>query len=83
MAEDWLGAYEELKGEVEEFRDFGSGVVLTPVVQTGRPVGSTGVVRVREGHVALVENGLVLRITTYPDIDQARAAAERLVQERG
>jgi hypothetical protein len=29
------------------------------------------------------ENGLVVRITVYTDIDEARAAAEGLAQERG
>jgi hypothetical protein len=28
-------------------------------------------------------DGLFVRITNYPDIDAARAAAERLAEERG
>jgi hypothetical protein len=28
-------------------------------------------------------DGLIVRNTTYPDIDEARAAAERLAEERG
>jgi hypothetical protein len=33
--------------------------------------------------VATWTNALIERTTTYPDIDEARAAAERLAQERG
>jgi hypothetical protein len=63
--------------------DLGSGVGFAVLVQRGRPVGSTGFVQLRQGFVAWVENGLVARITTYPDVDEARAAAERLAAERG
>jgi ketosteroid isomerase-like protein len=82
MAEEWWGAYEELSGELEQFEDLGGGVGFSVVLETGRPVCSTGVVQVRQGFVALVENGMIARIRTYPDIDEARAAAERLARER-
>jgi hypothetical protein len=29
------------------------------------------------------EDGLIVRVTNYTDIDEARAAAERLAEERG
>jgi hypothetical protein len=29
------------------------------------------------------EEGMIVRWTAYPDIDEGRAAAERLVEERG
>jgi uncharacterized protein (TIGR02246 family) len=44
MAEVWLGAYEELRSEVEQLQDLGGGVVFTGILQTGRPVGTTDVV---------------------------------------
>jgi hypothetical protein len=31
----------------------------------------------------MTEDGLIQRITSYTDIDQTRAAAERLAEERG
>jgi hypothetical protein len=33
--------------------------------------------------VALTVEGLIERVTAYGDIDEARAAAERLAEERG
>jgi len=50
---------------------------------SGRPVGSTGWVELRLAIVAVWEEGLIVRGTTYDDPDEARAAAERLAEERG
>ena len=79
--EDWFGAYEELEFGLEEVRDLGKGVVFAVVIQNGRPVGSAGHVRQREGWVYVWVGGLIAQFTVS-DIDEARAAAERLVQER-
>jgi uncharacterized protein (TIGR02246 family) len=79
--EDWFGAYEELEFGLEEVRDLGKGVVFAVVTQNGRPVGSAGHVRQREGWVYVWVGGLIERFT-ISDIDEARAAAERLAQER-
>jgi ketosteroid isomerase-like protein len=80
--DDWVGAYQELELEVEAI-DLGSGVVLAVLDQNARPVGSTGQVHARQ--VLLYEwvAGVVVRVTVYPDVDEARAAAERLAEERG
>jgi ketosteroid isomerase-like protein len=53
------------------------------LVQKGRPVRSSGEVQLRYGTVSVWEDGKIARITNYTDIDEARAAAERLAQERG
>ena len=53
------------------------------LVQKGRPVGSSGEVQLHYGTVSVWEDGKIARITNYTDIDEARAAAERLAQERG
>ena len=82
VVEDWIGVYEEFEVETEEFRDLGNGVGFGVNLQTGRPAGSTGVVQLRQGFVALVEGGLIQRVATYLDPDEARAAAERLAEER-
>jgi uncharacterized protein (TIGR02246 family) len=79
--EDWFGAYEELEFGLEEVRDLGKGVVFAVVIQNGRPVGSAGHVRQREGWVYVWVGGLIAQFTVS-DIDEARAAAERLAQER-
>ncbi len=83
LYEDWIGAYEEYEIVPEEVLDLGNGVVLVVNHQTGRPVGSIGDVRLRQGTIAVWAEGVIVRITNYPDIDEARAAAERLAEERG
>jgi ketosteroid isomerase-like protein len=80
--EDWFRAYEELGFELEEVSHLGGGVVFAVVSQGGRLVGGDGHVRQREGWVYLCVGGSIARLTTS-DVDQARAAAERLAQERG
>jgi uncharacterized protein (TIGR02246 family) len=79
--EEWFGSYEELEIGLEEVRDLGNGVVFAVVVQNGRPAGSAGHLRQREGWVFVWVRGLIARLTTY-EVDEARAAAERLAQER-
>jgi uncharacterized protein (TIGR02246 family) len=82
FVEEWFSAYEELDYELEEVRDLGNGVVFAVVIQDGRPVGIDGRVRQREGWVYLWVGGSIARLTTS-DIDEARAAAERLAEQRG
>jgi ketosteroid isomerase-like protein len=82
--DEWFGAYDELEFELEDVRNLGSGVVFAVVVQEGALAGSAGHghVRLREGWVFLWERDLIARRSTYEDIDEARAAAERLAAER-
>ena len=80
--EDWFRAWEELDFELEEVSDLGGGVVFAVVIQDGRPVGGDGRVRQREGWVYLWVGGSIARLTTS-EVDQARAAAERLAELRG
>jgi uncharacterized protein (TIGR02246 family) len=80
--EDWFGTYEELEFGLEEVRDLGKGVVFAVVTQNGRLVGSAGHVRQREGWVYVWVGGLIARLTTY-ELDEGRAAADRLAEERG
>jgi len=81
--EAWIGSYEEFDWVPEEQLDVGNGVRFGVSIQKGRPVGSTSHVHQRFATVAVWVEGLVERFTTYPDIDAARAAAERLAQDRG
>ncbi len=81
--EDWWGGYDEFRAEPEEMVDFGNGVLFGIFVQKGRPVGSSGEVGVRYAAMSIWVEGLIVRMTHYTDIDEARAAAERLAEERG
>ena len=81
--EDMTVAYEEFEWRSEEILDLGNGVTFVVSRASGRPVGSTGRVELRVAIVAVWEEGLIVRGTTYTDIDEGRAAAERLAEERG
>ena len=80
--EDWLANYEEFAVTLEEVRDLGNGVSFGVIRQQGRLVGS-GHVQLRNAMVNVWVDGVIARTVTAPDIDAARAAAERLAEERG
>src|SRR2546421_8344572 len=81
--EDWLANYEEFAVTLEEVRDLGNGVTFSVIRQQGRLVGSSGDVQLRQPIVDVWVDGVIARAVTGPDIDEARAAAERLAEERG
>jgi uncharacterized protein (TIGR02246 family) len=80
--EEWLRPYETFRLEPEELRDLGNGVALVVLDSKGRLVGSSGDVRLRFGFAGTYECGRILSITGYTDVEEARAAAERLAEER-
>ena len=55
----------------------------SPVVQRGPPAGSTASVQVQLASAVTWADGLIEWTTFYSDVDEARAAAERLAEERG
>jgi ketosteroid isomerase-like protein len=79
---EWWGAYDASGAEAEEILDLGNGVAFAVVILKGGPVGSGGEVRLRYAAVEVWAAGVVVRMTSYSDIDEARAAAERLAEER-
>jgi ketosteroid isomerase-like protein len=81
--EDWVPSYEEFEVLAEEMVELGNGVTYAILSQRGRPVGSSSEVRFRFASVGLSVNGLAVQVTNYSDLDVARAAAERLAEERG
>jgi len=81
--EDWISSYEQFEIDVEEILDLGSGITFGVFIQKGRPTGSKGHVRYRIAQVNTWVGGMIMRSTGYNDIDEARAAAERLAEERG
>jgi hypothetical protein len=80
--EDWVCLYEEFEVVAEDMVDLGNGVTYAVLCQRGCPVGSSGEVRFRFGSVGLWVDGLSAQVTNYADLDQARAAGERLAKER-
>ena len=80
--EDLLAPYEEFELLIEENRNLGNGVTLTGGVARGRLVGSSAHVQRRYAFVTTWAEGVIERLKMYTDIDEARAAAERLAEER-
>ncbi len=81
--EDWIGTYEDFEVELDDVLDLGSGVVFAVVHQSGRPAGVSHHVQMRYGVVGAWVGSTVKRFISYIDIDESRAAAERLAEERG
>jgi ketosteroid isomerase-like protein len=81
--DDWYRAYEEYQVEAEEILDLGNGVVFAVIVQNATPVGSKGEVRVRQAMIFVWAPGGIVRVTHGTHVNEARAAAERLAEDRG
>jgi ketosteroid isomerase-like protein len=81
--EDWWGTWGGHLIEVEEALDLGHGVVFSSQREDSRIADSEGHVEQRVHWVLLWVDGLIRRQTVYLDIDDARAAAERLAESRG
>jgi ketosteroid isomerase-like protein len=80
--EDWFATWQDLVLEIEEILDLGHGVVFAPVREEDRPTGSAGHVEQLRGWVTLWVQGKIVRAEIYLAIDEARAAAVRLAQDR-
>ena len=81
--EDWLRSYDRLEVDLQNVVDLGSGVVFFAATQKGRLADSGGEVTLSYAAVTVWADHLIVSVTNYLDIDEARAAAERLAQERG
>lgn len=82
FVEGYWKMFDELSFELEEFTDLGSGVTLAVNRQHARPAGSNAQVQAREAHVTEWQDGVAVRVTVYIDVEEARAAAAQLAQER-
>jgi ketosteroid isomerase-like protein len=80
--EDWIGSYEEYENELE-VQDLGNDVSFVVLSLDARPADSVGRVQERWGFTVTWAAGMIVRVTGSTDIDEARAAAERLAEERG
>jgi ketosteroid isomerase-like protein len=65
---------------IEENADLGHGVIWGVIREHGRIKGSEAYVEARKAWVSLWDEGRCVRVTTYLDVDEARAAAERLAE---
>jgi ketosteroid isomerase-like protein len=83
FVEDWIGAYEEYEYNQEEGQDLGNGVSFAVASVGGRLAGSAARVQELWGFMVTWANGMIASVIVRPDIDEARAAAERLAEERG
>ena len=82
VIEDALAPYDDYEIVLEEFRDLGNCVTFNVQLARGRPTGSSVFVEQRAASVNDWTDGLLARAAIYTDIDETRAAAERLAQER-
>ena len=80
--EEWFGNYEEYENQLVEVQDLGNGVVFVVNQLDARPAGSTRRVRERLTFTLVWSADVITRVTMAKDIEEARAAAERLAQER-
>jgi ketosteroid isomerase-like protein len=80
--EDWYGAFRDLLVELDEVLDLGNGVVFSAQAVTGRHTSSSTEVGLRNAVVYKFTEGLIVQSATYVDIEEGRAAAERLAREQ-
>jgi hypothetical protein len=80
---EWNAVYEEYEVVLDEFHDLGNGVIFSVFFQRGRLKGSSAFVEVRIANVGIWSDQLIQRITQYIELDEGRAAAERLARKRG
>jgi ketosteroid isomerase-like protein len=77
----WLEAWEDFEMELEEIEPVGEHHVVALAHQTARGKGSGVPVELRVGWMLEIRDRRGVRLHLYPDLDQARAEAER--GERG
>jgi ketosteroid isomerase-like protein len=79
--EDWIGTFDEFEVTPDEILALEGGVTLAVVVQRGHPVGSGRHVQLRYAQISVWVESVAVRTTNYSDVDEARAAADRLAEE--
>jgi ketosteroid isomerase-like protein len=80
--EDWWGTWGNHLMDVEEIVGLRHGVVFSSIREDGRLVGTNSHVEQRRGWSFLWVRGTIERQAVYLDVNHARAAAERLAEER-
>ena len=80
--EDWWSTWEDHHQEVQESLYLGHGVVFAAIREDARLAGGEGRVDQLLGWVAQWADELIVQVAVYLDVDDARAAAERLAEGR-
>ena len=80
--EDWIGAFDEFEMKLEEVDDLGGGLVFAVARQDALPAGGKTRLQLRHAAVAQWRDGVAVRVTNYPDIDEAREAARQIAASR-
>ncbi len=81
--EDWVGTFEGYEHRHEVLEDLGNGVVFAVLVLEGSPAGSPRRMQGRYSFTVVWAAELIVRVIVREEIEEARAAAERLAEERG
>lgn len=76
VIEDWLGAFDELRIEPEEFIEAGPDKVVVLVRDRGRIKGSNVRIDHRFAHVWTLRNGKLARFQSFFEKEEAFAAAD-------
>jgi hypothetical protein len=80
---EYWSMWEEHHHHLEDAVDLGHAVWYVVIREDGRMKGADAPVRARGAWVSVWDDGKIVRNTGYTDLDDARAAAERLAEERG
>jgi ketosteroid isomerase-like protein len=81
--ERFAARFEDRTIKVDTVVDLGNGVVFAVWHGEGRLPGDTGVFKAGGAYIFEWLDGMITRVIAWQDIDEARAAAERLAEERG
>jgi hypothetical protein len=73
-----MDSFDEYRVVVEEMLDLGNGVAFVVATQYAHSAHVRGELRLRYAPVFVWSDSVVVRVTHYRDIDEARAAAKRL-----
>ncbi len=76
--ERWSDVYEAFDVQAEDILELGNGVVLCVFMNADRHEDGVSEPALRFALVIVWSEGAIRRVTGYEDIDEARAAAERL-----
>jgi ketosteroid isomerase-like protein len=82
---EWVEIYDDIDDEDEDIVEIGHGVVFSATRLSGRSRAGAagGQISGCYGFVYTWIDGKIAHVTVYPDIGEARVAAERLANERG
>ena len=82
FCESWIEVYEDFVLTAEDLIDIGEGLVLTVNRHSGRLPDSSATIILDNAWVFVCDHNLISSWTAYNEVDEARAAAERLAEER-